>query len=163
MDKRIGYFPNIILDITLTIGFISMLLCAIMQVIFRYVIRISVPWTEEAARYLLILVTFWGGALALREKEHITIPVLFDRLPKITRGVIQMVFIIAITVFLVFVFQGSLVMIKLTWNTPVGAISWLTMGRVYLILPTGVFLMIVYLGVWAFETIKELILSLKKE
>jgi TRAP-type C4-dicarboxylate transport system permease small subunit len=47
-------------------------------------------------------------------------------------------------------------MTALTWNSPVGSISWLTLGRVYLILPTGISLMLIYLVAWALEILKEL-------
>lgn len=133
-----------------------MLLCAIMQVVFRYVVHVPVPWTEEAARYFLIFVTFWGGAVAIRTKEHINIPVLLDKLPKGASLVIQLIFVIAMGVFLIVVFKGSIVMTTLTWNSPVGSIYWLTLGRVYLILSTGTSLMLIYLVAWVLEILREL-------
>ncbi|GAK55138.1 putative permease protein [Candidatus Vecturithrix granuli] len=156
MAKKITlkYFDSA-LDIVVTLGFIFMLLCAIFQVIFRYVLRISVPWTEEAARFALIFVTFWGGAIALREKEHIVIGAIFERLPQKFQAVLQLIFIAAMAWFLVNVFLGSIPMIKLTWNTPVGSIGWLKTGHVYLFLPTGIGFMLLYLALWAVETILD--------
>ena len=141
------------LDTIVTLVFIFMLLCAIMQVFFRYVLQISVPWTEEAARFALICVTFWGGATAMREREHIEITTFLEKLPKKPRLLMQLVFIVAMGIFLVNVFVGSLGMIKLTWNTPVGSIGWLKTGHVYLFLPSGIVFMVVYLCLWAVETI----------
>jgi TRAP-type C4-dicarboxylate transport system permease small subunit len=152
MRMKMVTFDNA-LDIIITLGFIFMLLCAIMQVLFRYVLQISVPWTEEAARFSLIFVTFWAAATALREKEHISIPTIFEKIPRKPRLLVQMVFIVAIGFFLINVFIGSLKMIKLTWNTPVGSIGWLTTGHVYLSLPSGIILMMIYLIVWMVETI----------
>jgi len=152
MKKGTAILDNA-LDIIITLGFIFMLLCAILQVLFRYVLHISVPWTEEAGRFLLIFVTFWGGAAALREREHISISTLFEKIPEKLRLLVQLVFIVAMGFFLINVFIGSLGMIKLTWDTPVGAISWLTTGRVYLIVPSGIILMVTYLIIWMVETI----------
>jgi TRAP-type C4-dicarboxylate transport system permease small subunit len=143
------------LDTIVTLVFIFMLLCAIMQVMFRYVLKISVPWTEEAARFALIFVTFWGAAIALREREHIEITTLLEKIPKIPRLLMQLVFIVAIGIFLVNVFVGSLGMIKLTWETPVGSIGWLKTGHVYLFLPSGIILMVIYLCLWGVETIQR--------
>lgn len=154
--KRITAVLNDALDATITIVFIFMLLCAVMQVFFRYVLQVSIPWTEEAARFALILVTFWGAAAAIRQREHITIPTLFDKIPRAPRLALQAVFIIAMGVFLVNVFIGSLSMVKLTWETPVGSISWLTTGKVYLILPSGVVLMLLHLAGWLIETVLEI-------
>ncbi len=152
MKKKAVTF-NSVLDTIITIVFIFMLLCAIMQVFFRYVVQISVPWTEEAARFSLILVTFWGAATALRDKEHISIPTLFEKIPEKLRLALQVVFIVGIGVFLVYSFIGSIEMVQLTWETPVGSISWLTTGMVYLILPSGITLIMAYLVIWMVETL----------
>jgi len=152
--KRTTDTFNRTLDAIITIVFVFMLLCAIMQVFFRYVAQISVPWTEEAARFSLIMVTFWGAATALRDREHISIPTLLEKFPEKVRLTLQMAFIIAIGVFLGYAFIGSLEMVKLTYDTPVGSISWLTMGMVYLILPSGIILITVYLIGWMAVTFR---------
>ena len=107
--------------------------------------RISVPWTEEFARYLLILITFVGGALAIRDKQHIAVTAILDKLPKKARYYLNKCFNLTIIMFLIAVFKGSIIMVKLTWETPVGSISWLTAGKVYLILPVSMVMMIIYL------------------
>ncbi len=45
----------------------------IVQFFSRYVLNDSIGWTEEIARYLLILVTFVGGATAARKNGHIMV------------------------------------------------------------------------------------------
>jgi TRAP-type C4-dicarboxylate transport system permease small subunit len=154
MRKKMVAFDNT-LDTIITIVFVFMLLATIMQVVFRYVLQISVPWTEEAARFALIFVTFWGAATALRERDHIAINTFFDKIPLKPRLLLQLVFIVAMGIFLVNVFVGSFAMIKLTWHTPVGSIGWLKTGHVYLFLPSGIVLMMIYLRLWAVETILE--------
>ncbi|WP_369018735.1 TRAP transporter small permease [Thermatribacter velox] len=155
--RRTGMFIfDTVLDIITTIGFSLMLLSAVTQVLFRYALRISVPWTEELARYLLIYITFWGGAIAIRTREHISIPALLERLSEKTRSLIELIFIALMIIFLAVAFLGSLTMIRVTWETPTGSIGWLTMGMVYLALPTGVIFMFIYLADWALELIKKI-------
>lgn len=141
MNKRKVDYVNIIT----ILAFIVMVIVVLLQVIFRYVMRISVPWTEEFARYLLILITFVGGALAVRDKQHIAVTAIIDKLPKKIRYYLNKCFNISIILFLVAVFKGSIIMVNLTWETPVGSISWLSAGKIYLILPASITMMIIYL------------------
>lgn len=141
MNKRKVDYVNIIT----ILAFIVMVIVVLLQVIFRYVMRISVPWTEEFARYLLILITFVGGALAVRDKQHISVTAIIDKLPKKTRYYLNKCFNISIILFLVTVFRGSIIMVNLTWETPVGSIGWLSTGKIYLILPVSITMMIIYL------------------
>jgi len=51
------------------------------QFFTRYALDDSAAWTEEIARYLLIVVTFVGGAMATRRNTHIHLEFLFRFLP----------------------------------------------------------------------------------
>jgi TRAP-type C4-dicarboxylate transport system permease small subunit len=51
------------------------------QFFTRYVLDDSAAWTEEIARYLLIVVTFLGGSMAVRRNTHIHVEFLYRYLP----------------------------------------------------------------------------------
>jgi TRAP-type C4-dicarboxylate transport system permease small subunit len=51
------------------------------QVFTRYVMNDAAGWTEEIARYLLIAVTFLGGAMAVRRNTHIQVDFLYRFVP----------------------------------------------------------------------------------
>jgi len=143
------------------IALILMIFCVLLQVFVRYFINllgtVSLSWTEEMARFLLIFVTFWGAAIALRKKEHIAIPFLLERVSPRTQLILRLVFIAVMAAFLVIVFFGGLTMMKVMWNTPVGSgLRWLSVGKVYTFVPVGTGLMLVYLVLWAIETVERL-------
>ncbi len=52
------------------------------QVFTRYVLNDAAGWTEEIARYLLIAVTFLGGAMAVRRGTHIQVDFVYRFLPR---------------------------------------------------------------------------------
>jgi TRAP-type transport system small permease protein len=137
---RIGWVGTLI-----TIAFGLMIAALMLQVVARYVLQVSIPWTEEVSRYLLVLMTFVGAALALRDRQHIAITFLLDRLPTTQRIWADLLFNVLIMLFLGAAFRGSLQMIQLTWETPAGTVPWITTGRIYLILPFSIVLMLGYL------------------
>ena len=55
-------------------------LLALVQILFRYVLKISAPWTEEAARYLMIWMALLASGLAFRNGEHFNIDFITNRL-----------------------------------------------------------------------------------
>jgi TRAP-type C4-dicarboxylate transport system permease small subunit len=59
--------------ILLVLGFAFLYLIVFLQFFTRYVLNDSIAWTEEAARYLLILVTFAGAARCQIQGTHITL------------------------------------------------------------------------------------------
>ncbi len=51
------------------------------QFFSRYVLNDSIGWTEEIARYLLILVAFVGAAVAVQRNSHIFVEFFYRYLP----------------------------------------------------------------------------------
>ena len=75
--------------IGLLLGCIFLLL--VCQVLVRYVIDTSVPWTEEAARFLTIWTVFLGVAVALRNKSLIAVEVIVQFVPNSVERIFRIV------------------------------------------------------------------------
>jgi len=64
------------------VGLLSaMTLVVVLGIIARYVLMISIPWTEELARYLMIWTGFFAFGVAYRRRELILVRLLIDKLP----------------------------------------------------------------------------------
>ncbi|MFH1981424.1 MAG: TRAP transporter small permease [Pseudomonadota bacterium] len=57
------------------------------QVFFRYALNASLFWSEEAARFLLVWLTFLGAATAYYRGSHPGIDALTSRLPRKARRI----------------------------------------------------------------------------
>ncbi|MBM3569320.1 MAG: TRAP transporter small permease [Alphaproteobacteria bacterium] len=55
-----------------------------LQFYTRYVLNDSLAWTEEIARYLLIMVTFVGAGMAVRRMSHIHVEFIYVYLTRPT-------------------------------------------------------------------------------
>ena len=51
------------------------------QVLYRYVLEIPSPWTEEMARYLFIWSAFLAAAVSVGRDDQFAIPLLIEKLP----------------------------------------------------------------------------------
>ena len=62
---------------------LAMLISAALQVIVRYLLSdtITMPWTEEFGRLVMIWGALWGAAQLQRSDDHIGMSVIFDLLP----------------------------------------------------------------------------------
>lgn len=60
---------------------IGMVISVILTIISRYIIKISIPWTEELARYLMIWIAFLAGSLGLKKGVHVGIVFLVRKTP----------------------------------------------------------------------------------
>jgi TRAP-type C4-dicarboxylate transport system, small permease component len=77
-EVRIEHYP----DDWLAFGLFWVLAFIVfLQFFTRYVLNDSFAWTEEIARYLLMVLTFLGSAIVVRKGAHIAVEVLLHFLP----------------------------------------------------------------------------------
>ena len=131
-----------ILIILLTVMVIDVSL----QVFSRYILQRSSSVTEELATFLLIWVGLLGAAYAYREKAHLGIDLISDRLSskgKFYSEIIVLIVVVLVS-FFVFVFGGlRLVYITFTLNQLSPAMR-INMGFIYSVIPITGILIILY-------------------
>lgn len=71
------------------------------QFFSRYVLGSSLGWTEEVARYLLVIVGFLGASMGVRKNAHIFVSLFVRLLPEKIARVIDIITLIFSTLFLV--------------------------------------------------------------
>ncbi len=69
-----------ILDGVAALLLAATVLLSFAQVIARYVLLISTPWTEELARLFFVWAVFWGAAIGVKRNLHTRVDFLFVRL-----------------------------------------------------------------------------------
>jgi TRAP-type C4-dicarboxylate transport system permease small subunit len=63
----------------------AMVVIVFAQVIFRFVLRASLPWSEEAARYIIVWISMLGAAIGIRRKGHIGVEAVVALLPPVLK------------------------------------------------------------------------------
>lgn len=131
-----------ILAILLTIIVSIMASGVMISVFLRYVFNIAFAWSEELLTVMFIATSFFGAALGIREKEHITINFFEKSSPKIktTLNIISMCAVIAVAVV---VFIKSLEWIQRVGSVPSPA-TGIPNGSFYLFVPISFAITIFY-------------------
>ena len=115
-----------------------------LQVVFRYLLRQPLFWSEELPRYLLIWMSFLAAALAQKSEAHINITLALAPLPPACRRAVRILTNLIFLAFLaVLVYSGALV-VGITASHRSTALQ-IPMAAVYLALPVGAVLMSIYL------------------
>lgn len=92
-----------------------LLIIVFLQVVFRYVFQISVPFTEEAARYIGVWLVFTGGAALVASDGHIRLTFLVDLARGTPRTVLLVLSALLVLIFNATLLIGGLRLIPLNW------------------------------------------------
>jgi len=116
----------------------------ILQVIFRFILKASLPWSEELARYLMVWLTFVGASIGVKWGSHIGVEALVIVLPKNVQTIVKYLGIILAIIFCVVVFSASLgILQNQIVNRQVSPAMRIPMWWAYAAVPFGTFLMAV--------------------
>ncbi|MBQ6293849.1 MAG: TRAP transporter small permease [Lachnospiraceae bacterium] len=143
MESKDNTFDKILRAILGT-TLIVMTIIALLQVLFRYVIKSSLAWSEEAARYLQIWLTFIGAAYAIKKGTHIAMTDIVSRMPKLVATGMKIFTDLLLLAFSVFSLYQGIQLVKATSKQTTPAIGIPT-SLVYLSIPVGGAISIIYL------------------
>lgn len=94
-------------DVPAFLIFWGLTVIVFLQFFTRYVLNDSLTWTEEAARYFLIALTFVGGGLVCRRRAHIAVEYLHTLMSRRTsRWLMVVVELISAAFFAYLVYIG---------------------------------------------------------
>ena len=125
------------------------------QVVCRFVLKVSVAWTEELLTFCMVWVAYLGASAATNERKHIMVSMFVDLLPKPLRT--------GVTVLSQLLWLGcAAVMAYLGWSTTMNYLSRgaVTLGGKYpywvaaVVIPLGMALMAVRVVVLIAHTLR---------
>ena len=135
-----------LLKILVTSCMALMVVVVTWQVLSRYALGDPSPWTEEVARMLLIWVGLLGGVYAYRERAHLGLDLLRQKVGAVGQHRLDMITDVSCGVFALAVLViggGSLV--QLTWELKqTTAVLGIPMAWVYIVLPLSGVLIVFY-------------------
>ena len=125
----------------ISVGIVVIL--GILQVLFRFVLKISVPWTEEMMRALFIYIVFFGLILVERENGEVRTTMLIEKLPYKAYHVWESIVAVLSILFNVLVLVGCFQAMKVT-NTTLSALPQISMRMFFYPMVISLPLMVIY-------------------
>ena len=121
-----------------------MVAIVILQVIFRYIVKGSLPWSEELARYLMVWITFIGASIGVKRGAHVGIEALILALPKKAQTIAEYLGIFISVIFCIVVLGASFGIInRQIINQQISPAMRIPMWWAYAAIPGGTLLMTV--------------------
>ena len=125
-------FLYVLFEHVALVAFVVMLGSSLLQVFFRYVMNSPLMWTEELARLMCVLATYFGSVVALIAREHIRVDLIDTLLPATGRRLLALAVDVLVAWFLVAVVIGCWLMMQATWTTFTATMDWFRTGYLYL-------------------------------
>lgn len=131
------------------------------QVVMRYIFGNSLSWSEELARYLFVWQIWIGVSYAARNRTHLRITIIRDRLAPKTQKILELVVVAIWIGFGLFVAaKGFTLVMKVAKFKQVSSALQLPMMYVHMAVPVGCGLMVVRL---VENTVKDFLQAGKPE
>lgn len=137
IDKVINKILRFIVIIMLSV----MSVVVFAQVLFR-IVHLSIPWSEELSKYLLIWSTFLGAAICIRKGSLVGLEFLKNSMSEEKQKILQTILNLIVCAMLLFLINVGFWAVRRVWFqiTPVLKLS---MGLMYAAIPIGsVFILI---------------------
>jgi TRAP-type C4-dicarboxylate transport system permease small subunit len=131
------------LKVALVILLTAMTIVVIVGIVARYVLLISIPWTEELARYLMIWTGFVGFGVAYRKRELIAVRIFIDKLPLHLLRIAFFISDIACSIFLIIAVLYGIKLCLMNVNQVAPALR-ISMAIIYAAIPLGCCLYLVF-------------------
>jgi TRAP-type transport system small permease protein len=115
---------------------LAIVLIVLSNVFFRYFLHIGLGWTEEAARFLLIAMTFVAAAIAVKDWGHFRLLLIEKWIPENFRRPLQIFAVLVVLAMSVILIRYGIAIADVSWFQTSPTMEW-SMGYLYLIVPAS--------------------------
>ncbi|MGP1522751.1 TRAP transporter small permease [Treponema sp.] len=143
MLKILKVINNLITKIAQTalVFFLSgMVLLIFVQVIYRYIIKEPLSWSEELATYFFSGIIFFGAVFLYREEKHINMSMALDaiknaKVKKVIKIIADIFIILFLCAMTFYTYPLARDILALGGVSP--SMEWLKLGWIFMIVPVG--------------------------
>lgn len=156
--KRLAHVYNKLEEYALVYTLAFCVVIISFQVIMRYVFNNSLSWTEEAAKYLFIWLIWLGTSIAAKERSHISLEIVTNKLKGRAKAVLDIVAKLIWVAMCLFLLVNGLEVVQgmIGRGKTASAMPWLKVWVVYLAIPVSQGVLSLRIIVQIIEDIKQI-------
>jgi TRAP-type C4-dicarboxylate transport system permease small subunit len=138
------------LKIALLVLVSGIVITTMLQIVARFILMVSIPWTDELARYLMIWASFVGLGVAYRKRELISVAFFREKLPS---HLLKMALLLSDLLCSIFAILIVIYGVKLCFQNAaqVSPSMRISLGIIYAVVPLGCLLFLLF----AFESVSS--------
>ena len=140
MLKKINDLITKLTQFVLVVSLSGMVLLIFAQVIYRYILKEPLSWSEELATYLFSCVIFFGAVILYREEKHINMSMAVDSIKnkavrKTIKVITDLLIILMLCIMTFYTYPLAMGIVKLGGVSP--SMDWLKLGWIFMIVPVA--------------------------
>ena len=139
-----------------TCVYIATIICLLVQVFARYVLKVPTPWSEELARYLLITTTVVGAGEVSRRGDHLGVYFVRDSLHGVPKVLLMLLIKLIEIAFMAIITLGIIQAYRISGDVTANTMKWFKAKWLFVGLGFGNTMMLLY----AVRDFVELLISL---
>jgi len=141
LERAAGVCNGISKAVLVSMGSV-MSVIILLQVFLRYVVKASLPWSEELARYLMVWIGMLGASLALSQGRHVGVTFVVDWARGLPKRLLAGCALLLVLGFLGLMLTQGIILVSNIWQQRSPAMN-LPMVIPYAAVPLGALFMIV--------------------
>ncbi|WP_153393763.1 TRAP transporter small permease [Ornithinicoccus halotolerans] len=142
------------IDVVMIALLAGIVLLVLLQIAQRLLPIPTMLWTSELSRYLFVYLTFIGSALLVKEKGHIAVDLLMERLPARVRAVVLVLVDLVVLAFLYVFISGIQELTLSNTGTVAATMPWFNQSYLYAGVWLGALLMFLYVTLQLVEGVR---------
>lgn len=153
--KAIKNFIDNILRVVMALSSLVLFSITFMQVVWRFVLKSPLPWSQDIIRLCFTYLVFLGAAYCVKENAHLSIDVIISLLKPRTRKIVDLLISLVLLAFFVFLAYYGVAFMQ-TGDSQMAPYLPLRMSLYYASVPVSAVLMVFYMLLQLAEQLRAL-------
>lgn len=142
--KRIDYYIGKLLEFIITFCLSVTVSLTLLQVVFRFVLRFPLTWSQEVVMISFVYSILFGAALAFKNSEHLAVDIFENMKESIQKVLNVLAYIVVLIMIVVFIYYGFMLVADNLKSGQIIGFLPIKKGYVYMALPISSLFMLYY-------------------